>query len=135
MEFGGKIVVGLLLFGGLFGFLWLMWWGYVVEPESRQKECPYCKLVIPISATKCPNCTADIGHRPSTASQQKTTKKKSAKIEASTQMDDKPASNPRVVVSDSAKGIDSQSNLKCKNIRNEEGRSYMTVLTAVLIHK
>jgi len=30
------------------------------EPEPTEKECPYCKSMIAIGATKCPHCTSSI---------------------------------------------------------------------------
>lgn len=32
------------------------------EPEAAPttKECPHCKSIIPLAATKCPHCTADL---------------------------------------------------------------------------
>ncbi|HZW04126.1 MAG TPA: large conductance mechanosensitive channel protein MscL [Anaerolineaceae bacterium] len=30
-----------------------------VEPDN--KECPYCKLSIPVAATRCPECTSQLG--------------------------------------------------------------------------
>ena len=29
-------------------------------PEPTEKECPYCKSMIAIKATKCPHCTSDV---------------------------------------------------------------------------
>jgi len=29
-------------------------------PEPTEKECPYCKSMISIKATKCPHCTSDL---------------------------------------------------------------------------
>ena len=29
-------------------------------PEPTEKECPFCKSMIPIGATKCPHCTSDL---------------------------------------------------------------------------
>lgn len=29
-------------------------------PEPDTKECPYCLSVIPIKATRCPNCTSEL---------------------------------------------------------------------------
>ncbi len=31
-----------------------------VPAAPDTKECPYCITVIPVKATKCPNCTADL---------------------------------------------------------------------------
>ena len=31
-----------------------------VEAEPTEKECPYCKSMINIKATKCPCCTSDV---------------------------------------------------------------------------
>ncbi len=28
--------------------------------DPTEKECPYCKSMIPIGATKCPHCTSDL---------------------------------------------------------------------------
>lgn len=33
----------------------------VVEAEATTKECPYCYSCIPIKATRCPNCTSELG--------------------------------------------------------------------------
>jgi large conductance mechanosensitive channel len=30
-------------------------------PAPTEKECPYCKSTIHIDATRCPNCTAELG--------------------------------------------------------------------------
>jgi large conductance mechanosensitive channel len=30
-------------------------------PEPTTKECPYCATTIPIAATRCPNCTSELG--------------------------------------------------------------------------
>ncbi len=30
------------------------------EPEPTEKECPYCKTMIAIGATRCPNCTSKL---------------------------------------------------------------------------
>jgi large conductance mechanosensitive channel len=30
-------------------------------PEPTTKECPYCFSTIPIKATRCPNCTSELG--------------------------------------------------------------------------
>ena len=30
------------------------------EAEPTEKECPYCKSMIPIKATKCAHCTSDV---------------------------------------------------------------------------
>ncbi len=30
------------------------------EPDAVVKECPYCKTVISIEATRCPNCTSEL---------------------------------------------------------------------------
>lgn len=30
-------------------------------PAPTTKECPYCKLQIPMAATRCPHCTAELG--------------------------------------------------------------------------
>lgn len=30
------------------------------EAAPTEKECPYCKRMIPVGATKCPECTSDI---------------------------------------------------------------------------
>ena len=30
------------------------------EAEPTEKECPYCKSMIPIAATKCAHCTSDV---------------------------------------------------------------------------
>ncbi|HKJ45118.1 MAG TPA: large-conductance mechanosensitive channel protein MscL [Balneolales bacterium] len=32
----------------------------VPEPTPSTKECPYCASIIPIKATKCPQCTSDL---------------------------------------------------------------------------
>lgn len=32
----------------------------VVEEAPTEKECPYCKSMIKIDATKCPHCTSDV---------------------------------------------------------------------------
>ena len=29
-------------------------------PAPTTKECPYCKMQIPLSATRCPYCTAQL---------------------------------------------------------------------------
>ncbi len=29
-------------------------------PEATTKECPYCHTMIPVKATRCPNCTSEI---------------------------------------------------------------------------
>jgi len=31
------------------------------QPAPTTKECPYCHTVIPIQATRCPNCTSQLG--------------------------------------------------------------------------
>ena len=31
-----------------------------VEDDPTEKECPYCKSMIPIGATKCSHCTSDV---------------------------------------------------------------------------
>jgi large conductance mechanosensitive channel len=31
------------------------------EPTPTTKPCPYCLSVIPIGATRCPQCTSDLG--------------------------------------------------------------------------
>ena len=30
-------------------------------PEPTEKECPYCKSMISIKATRCPHCTSELG--------------------------------------------------------------------------
>ncbi|MBQ8984189.1 MAG: large conductance mechanosensitive channel protein MscL [Lachnospiraceae bacterium] len=30
------------------------------EEEPTEKECPYCKMMIAIGATRCPHCTSEI---------------------------------------------------------------------------
>ncbi|MBP6927455.1 MAG: large conductance mechanosensitive channel protein MscL [Caldisericales bacterium] len=30
------------------------------KPAPTQKECPFCFTLVPIKATKCPNCTSEI---------------------------------------------------------------------------
>ena len=30
------------------------------EPEPTEKECPFCKSMINIKATRCPNCTSQL---------------------------------------------------------------------------
>ncbi len=32
-----------------------------VKPAATSKDCPYCQMSIPIKATKCGHCTADLG--------------------------------------------------------------------------
>jgi large conductance mechanosensitive channel len=34
---------------------------FVKKPESHMKECPRCISSIPLKATKCPQCTTDLG--------------------------------------------------------------------------
>ena len=29
-------------------------------PEATTKECPYCHTMIPLKATRCPNCTSEL---------------------------------------------------------------------------
>ena len=29
-------------------------------PEPTEKECPFCKSMIPIGATRCPHCTSEL---------------------------------------------------------------------------
>jgi large conductance mechanosensitive channel len=29
-------------------------------PEATTKDCPFCKMPIPIAATRCPNCTSEL---------------------------------------------------------------------------
>ncbi|MBM4431230.1 MAG: large conductance mechanosensitive channel protein MscL [Chloroflexi bacterium] len=29
---------------------------------AATKECPYCFTAIPVKATRCPNCTSELGH-------------------------------------------------------------------------
>ena len=29
-------------------------------PEVTTKECPYCRTIIPLKATRCPNCTSEL---------------------------------------------------------------------------
>ncbi|HPE70049.1 MAG TPA: large conductance mechanosensitive channel protein MscL [Thermotogota bacterium] len=31
-------------------------------PAPTTKECPYCKSQIPLQATRCPNCTSQLGN-------------------------------------------------------------------------
>jgi len=31
---------------------------------ATTKACPYCQTVIPLAATRCPNCTSDLAARP-----------------------------------------------------------------------
>jgi large conductance mechanosensitive channel len=31
------------------------------QPAPTTKECPYCHTAIPIEATRCPNCTSQLG--------------------------------------------------------------------------
>ena len=31
-----------------------------IEAEATTKECPYCKSIININATRCPNCTSEL---------------------------------------------------------------------------
>lgn len=31
------------------------------EEAPTEKECPYCKRTIPIGATRCPECTSELG--------------------------------------------------------------------------
>jgi large conductance mechanosensitive channel len=33
---------------------------FVKKPDPKTRECPYCLSAIPLKATKCPHCTADI---------------------------------------------------------------------------
>lgn len=32
-----------------------------VAPAPSTKECPFCKTPIPVKASRCPNCTSDLG--------------------------------------------------------------------------
>lgn len=34
-----------------------------VAPAPTTKECPFCKTQIPLGATRCPNCTSELGGR------------------------------------------------------------------------
>ncbi|GAB4305186.1 MAG: large conductance mechanosensitive channel protein MscL [Candidatus Bipolaricaulota bacterium] len=34
-----------------------------VAPAPTTKECPFCKTQIPLEATRCPNCTSELGGR------------------------------------------------------------------------
>ena len=36
-------------------------------PAPTTKECPRCRLAIPIQATRCPNCTSELGAAPAPA--------------------------------------------------------------------
>lgn len=34
-----------------------------VAPAPTTKECSFCKMAIPIAATRCPHCTSDLGNK------------------------------------------------------------------------
>lgn len=34
-----------------------------VVPAPATKECPFCKMQIPIGSTRCPHCTSDLGSK------------------------------------------------------------------------
>lgn len=34
----------------------------VAAPAPTTKECPHCYTTIPVKATRCPNCTSELGH-------------------------------------------------------------------------
>lgn len=36
-------------------------------PTETEKECPYCRMRVPIPATRCGHCTSDLGAAPATA--------------------------------------------------------------------
>lgn len=36
----------------------------IKEPAAATKDCPRCAMPIPLAATRCPNCTSDIGVAP-----------------------------------------------------------------------
>jgi large conductance mechanosensitive channel len=34
------------------------------EPTPSTKPCPFCTMTIPLAATRCPNCTSEVGALP-----------------------------------------------------------------------
>jgi large conductance mechanosensitive channel len=33
-------------------------------PTASTRPCPFCTMTIPLAATRCPNCTSEVGARP-----------------------------------------------------------------------